>query len=135
MEFRTNGPIIFLVYCAIWKAVPRIWKDQLVNISRSNNLEDTPILSFLKMSEKDTSRIRRIWHIENGDTIPIGQQKWATELNPHEDEDWKYLYNAAISFRLNANLIYFNFQVLHRSLMTNKKLCQFNLRIDELCET
>ena len=86
---------MFTAYCATWKAVSRIWKDQLMNITRNNNLEEPPILSFLKMSKKDTSYIRSIWNKINSEIIPIGQQKWGTELNFPEDENWKYLYTSA----------------------------------------
>ena len=36
--------------------------------------------------------------------------------------------------KLNANTIFFHFQVLHRTIMTNKKMHQFNLRDNELCD-
>ena len=35
---------------------------------------------------------------------------------------------------LNANSVFFQFQVVHQTIMTNKKLYQFNVRNDNLCE-
>ena len=36
--------------------------------------------------------------------------------------------------RVNARTIYFQYQITHRSLITNKKLCTFGLRDNENCE-
>ena len=39
-----------------------------------------------------------------------------------------------IHCKLNARCIYFQLQVLHRTLITNRKLKQFNIREDEKCD-
>ena len=86
------------------------------------------------MGKKGTTHIRKIWKHQNLANIPIGQQKWITNLNLTENEDWKYLYNLAENCKLNATTIFFQYQMLHRTIMTNRKLCQFNLRPNELCD-
>ena len=86
------------------------------------------------MGKKGTSHIRKIWKHQNLANIPIGQQKWITDLNLTENEDWKYLCNLAKNCKLYASTIFFQYQMLHRTIMTDRKLCQFNLRPNELCD-
>ena len=46
-----------------------------------------------------------------------------------------FFYNISYKCKLDPRTRFFNYQVLHRSLMTKKKLHQFNLRYDDQCDT
>ena len=134
MERITGKPIMFITYLAIWNSIPMPWKQVLRTTTRNENLTEPPIINFLRKGKKGTSHIRNIWNNQDSLSIPIGQQKWTTELHLTDNEDWKYLYKLAKQCKLNANTIFFQFQVLHRTIMTNKKMYQFNLRDDDLCD-
>ena len=134
LEKRMGKPLMFTVYFAIHKAIPNEWKLQLRANAKNTNLIMPPMLNFLKNCSKGTSQIRAIWSQNNQAIIPIGQQKWNIELGLNANEDWDYLYSIARTCKLNANITYLQFQILHRSVITNKKLLQFHLRDDDMCE-
>ena len=112
---------MFTTYFAIWKSIPIPWIQELQNTPKNRNLIEPLILSYLRKGKKGTYHIRNIWKNQDSQTAPVGQQKWITELNLTENEDWQYLNNLAKYCMLNAKTIFFHFQVLHRTIMTNKK--------------
>ena len=134
IEVRMGQPLMFTTYYGIYNAIPANWKRMILNTNVSNDLQIPPIFHFLKRCKKGTSLIRSIWEKQSHDHIPIGQQKWVAELALNETEDWCFLYTLPTTCKLNPNTIFFQFQILHRTIMTNKKLQQFNLRDNELCD-
>ena len=133
MENRNGGPIMLTTYFSLWKGIPSILKDQLKNVPRDPNLQEPPIVNYLKRCKKGTSVIRHVWETKNENT-PIGQQKWSEELVLDDEEDWEFIFTVAKQCHLNANIIFFHFQVTHRTIMMNKKMYQFNLRNNDLCD-
>ena len=87
MEIRTGGPIMLTTYFSLWKGIPTILKDQLKNILRDPNLQEPPIINYLKKCKKGTSANRQVWESKNAETTPIGQQKWTEELALNNEED------------------------------------------------
>ena len=134
LEISIGKNIIFTTYQAIWRAMPKTWKDQLKNIPKDFNLVLPPILVWLLKDKKGTRNIRRVWSMKNSNNIPIGQQKWSLELNNPHQLNWKQIYLIPKKCNLNARIIYFQYQISHRSLITNKKLQQFGLRDNANCE-
>ena len=65
--------------------------------------------------------------------IPIGQAKWNKELSL-TNINWEILYLRTKKCNLNARMHFFNYQVLQKTLITNRKLHQFGLIDSELCE-
>ena len=88
---------------------------------------------YLIKNNKGTKNLRKIF---KSDTYRIltSQKKWQTELILPHIPDWKLIYTMAKRCNLNAKIKYFNFQILHRSLITNKKLYTFHISDTELCE-
>ena len=134
IEVRMGQPLMFTTYYGIYNAIPANWKRMILNTDVSNDLQIPPIFHLLKRCKKGTSLIRSIWDKQSLDHVPIGQQKWVAELALTETEDWCFLYALPTACKLNPNTIFFQFQILHRTIMTNKKLHQFNLRENELCD-
>ena len=66
--------------------------------------------------------------------IPIGRSKWTEELELDNETNWKPLYTMADKCKINIRSKYFHYQVLHRTIVTNRKLLQFNMRMDEKCD-
>ena len=130
LEISIGKNIMFTTYQAIWRAMPKTWKDQLKNF----NLVFPPILVWLFKDKKGTRNTRTIWSMRNVNNIPIGQQKWSLELNNPQQLNWKQIYSIPKKCNLNARIIYFQYQISHRSLITNKKLHQFGLRDNANCE-
>ena len=79
-----------------------------------------------------TKNIRKIYN-QLDETKPLGQLKWEIELEEN-NLDWRFLYCVTTNCKMNARSKNFQFQILHRSLVTNKNLHQFNIRDNELCD-
>ena len=61
------------------------------------------------------------------DQIPIGQIKWTTKLTC-DTLDWKFCYSLSDKCKKEARASFFQYQIPHRTIMTDKKIHQFNLR-------
>ena len=61
METKTERPIMLTTYFSLWKGMPTILIDQLKNVPRVLNLQEPPIVNYLKKCKKGTSIIRQIW--------------------------------------------------------------------------
>ena len=136
LERTTGKPIMFTTYFALIRSLPRIWQDEQSLLQRDHNIIIPPILQFLSKYSKGTKHIRSIWEKKNEIQInpPIGQVKWMAELNINVHIEWSKLYHLAKLCKLEPRTIYFQFQVLHRTIMSNKKLQQFNLRNNDNCD-
>ena len=95
------------------------------------NMDAPPNIKVLIKDKKGTKNLRSIWKCEVNQILPAGQVKWTAELGLY---DWKYLYYLPHSCKMNARITYFQFQILHRSLVTNKKLKQFGIRDNDTCD-
>ena len=124
---------MFTVYFALINAIPREWKDELFVKPRKYDLKPPPPMQKLFQCKKGTSAIRKIWTDKADYHIPIGQFKWSIELTPQQI-DWNFCYNMTHKLKLNARTKFFHYQVLHRTVMTNRKLHQFNLRPNDQCD-
>ena len=64
----------------------------------------------------------------------VGQVKWSDELALNRETNWQKLYLMAKKCNVNARIRFFKYQVLQRSLLTNRKLYLFNLIESENCD-
>ena len=123
------------IYFAQINSIPREWKEFLREITKGYNLQQPPMLSCLYKCKKGTKCIRHIWTEQKSKKTPIGQTKWDIEFTHDNALEWKFFYNISYKCKLDPRTRFFNYQVLHRSLMNNTKLHQFNLRNDDQCDT
>ena len=64
----------------------------------------------------------------------IGQEKWIDELALNNETNRQKSYQLATNCNANARIRFFQYQILHRSLITNRKLHIFNLIDTEKCD-
>ena len=102
-------------------------KNQIIEVTRP-----LPII-WLTKDKKGTRNIGNVWKL-NEQPILKGKNKWVEELNMDDTENWDYLFMLPIKCKLNARSTYFQMQILHRTLVTNRKLMQFNIRDNEKCD-
>ena len=133
LQAKYECNIMFTVYFAIFNAIPREWKNELLLKQCTLELNLPPPMQKLLQCKKGTSAIRKIWSDEIDENIPIGQFKWVIELVPL-NINWQFCYTIASKYKLNARTRFFHYQVLHRTVMTNKKLNQFRLRPNDQCD-
>ena len=124
---------MFTVYFALINAIPRDWKDELRVKPRKYNINPPPPMQKPFQCKKGTCAIRKVWADKADHYTPIGQFKWAVELVPQRI-DSNFCYTIAYKYKLNARTQFFHYQVLHRTVMTNKKFYQFNLRPNDQCD-
>ena len=134
MEARTGSRIMFTEYIGLWSAIPRTWKNEGITNERNYNIDKPINIRTLTMDKKGTINIRKILHEQTQGIMPTGQQKWVEDFNLDENTDWKYLYTLTKQCKLNARASYFHFQILHRTLITNRKLFQFSIKDNDQCE-
>ena len=136
LETRIGSPIMLTTYFALMKCIPREWRNEQLVLQRDQNVQIPPILKHLTSCSNGTKHIRSIWDKNPDANIdpPIGQIKWCIELTINPQFNWSKLYSLAKICKLEPRTCYFNFQILHRTIMTNKILHQFNLRNDDKCD-
>ena len=121
LEQITGKKIIFTEYYSWFKAI----KDSYNTISyldtNDQNLKLPQTIYWLLNYTKGTKHLRVIFDKGASRQDSIGHVKWCVELNIGKEIQWSKLYTMAKKCNLNARLRYFNFQILHRSLMKNKK--------------
>ena len=134
LEQSIGKNIMFLTFHAILRSLPKQWKDHMLTNSRNSNLVLPPIISLLTCDKKGTKNIRKAWNLRNRDIIPVGQEKWSQEIDNHHLVEWSKIYSLAKLCKMNARIIFFQFQVNHRTLITNRKLFQFGIRDNDHCD-
>ena len=92
------------------------------------------VIDWLTKDKKGGVNIRKIWNLKHKLDPPISQTRWEENLGNAEDVDWEYSYKLPFTCKLNANIRYFQYQILHRSLITNRKLHQFQLLDHKTCD-
>ena len=131
LDRHCNINLMFTTYFSICKALPREWKYTMGNAERDYNITLPTNIAILLKDKRGTTSIRKIWTQASAFNPPTSQQKWNIEYGNNE---WKYLYQLSHQCKFNARIIYFQYQILHRSLVTNKKLEQFGIRDNNLCD-
>ena len=135
LENSTGCNIMFTQYQALWRSMPRDWKEYMSELDISFNLEPPPVMSLIIKDTKGTSTIRKIWTLKQDSITPKGQMKWSLESQDPNRLEWIKIYNITKKCKLNARINYFQYQILHRSLVTNRKLHMFGIRDNENCDT
>ena len=134
LEIKTGIPIMLTTFFSLCKAIPRNWITSMETKPISYNVYIPPPILWLTKEKKGIQCIREIWQYNKQKKLPPGQEKWLTELNLEDLEDWKCLYKMPLKCKINARSLYFQFQVLHRTLITNRKLKQFGIKDSDMCE-
>ena len=124
---------IHTTYFAIWKAIPSRWKNHLNNQTREIDVCRPKTIEWLCKDKKGTVNLRKIWKPIDPPILPE-KIKWLEELDMDENENWRDLYLLPIQSKLNARCKYFQLQILHRTLITNKKLKLFRIKDSDICD-
>ena len=130
---RIGKNLMFTTYCRLWRALPKTWKQTLRNQRKNNEVFRPITIEWLTKDRKGTKNIRKVWE-PNEEPILPGKTKWIEELGLDEGESWKKIFLLPIHSKINVRCKYFQFQILHRSLITNRKLTQFGIKDNESCD-
>ena len=131
LEFKTGKNIMLTTYFELWKALPRNWKIELQNKVKMIGVRRPFPIEWLTKDKKGTSNIRKVFR-ENKKPNIRAMAKWEEELDMDDNEEWTFLFYLPIKSKLNARCTYFQIQILHRTIITNRKLKQFNIRDNEM---
>ena len=125
LEIKTGTRMFFIHYQAIRRAIPNEWNQYMLNFRRDYNLTKPSNIDWLTKDKKGGTSLRKIWQQSAREVPPISQQRWSEEFNNDEEINWPFSYMLPFKCRLNARVKYFQYQINHRSLITNKNY--FNL--------
>ena len=133
LEEKIHRKIPFTSYMAIWKSIPKNLLDYMDNRVLDMNLRYPIAIEWVNKDKKGTKYIRKI--LKKG-VLPqlTSQVKWHDTLALNNVVDWHKLYTMAIKCNADAKMKYFNYQVLQRTLITNRKLYLFKLIDSEQCD-
>ena len=134
LEQSISKNIMFLTFHAIWRSIQRQWKDHMLTETRNSNLILPLLITLLTLDKKGTKNIRKAWKMGNKDIIPRGQDKWSQELDNPQLINWAKIHTLSKLCKMNALTLYFQYQVIHKSLVTNRKLFQFGIRDNDICD-
>ena len=134
LEHSIGKNIMFLTFHAICRSIPRQWKDHMLSETRISNLILPPLITLLTMDKKGTKNIRKAWKVGNKNIIPRGQEKWSQELDNSQMINWKKIHTLPKLCKMNARTLFFQYQIIHRSLITNRKLFQFGIKDTDVCD-
>ena len=104
------------------------WKDHILLSIKNANILLPPIYNWLTKDKKGTKCIRKVWMLGKHEIVPKGQEKWSVQLHNSHLINWEKTYNLAKMCKMNARIIYFQYQVIHRSLE------QFGIRDNSICD-
>ena len=134
LEERIGSKIPFTLSFGLRKAIPNEWREYMLSYQKTQNMERPTIIDWLTKDKKGGQNLRKIWHIEDKESTTIGQVKWNEEIGEIDNSYWRSLYLMADKCKIHIRSKYFQYQILHRTIMTNRKLYQFNLRENENCD-
>ena len=131
VEALCNHKLMFTEYFSIINSIQRLYNmnEHIMNY----NIEIPVNLIWLLKDKKGTKSLRYIFSNKAKPQIPIGQQKWQNDFQ-NDNIEWKKLYLLSNKCNLNAKMVFFQYQILHKTLITNRKLKMFNLSDTEMCD-
>lgn len=133
---KYNININFIEYFGVINAIPRNWKEIVVN---TNDIEDIPIIphkliNYLNTHDKVTKYFYHIMIRPLSEKPINSQRKWQDLLNTDiSDKSWELIYLLPREVTDDTKLINFNYKLVHRILYTNTKLMKCKLSETELC--
>ena len=123
----------FTLHVSIWTAIPTYLKQYMGNIELGYNQKLPENIYWLTKDIKGTTSIRKLLNKGPKPKTTV-QIKWLEKLALNEEIDWQKLFLMAKTCNVNAIVQYFNYQVIQKSLLTNRKLFLFNLIDSEKCD-
>ena len=133
LELKIGRRMTFLEHLSLWQGIPGYMKEEIQLKPVTYDLLLPISIQWLTKDKKGTRNLRHVFKQENR-AVPKGQLKWSEELNLHVDTNWELIYARAQKCNLNARIKFFNYQILHRSLATNKKLMVFGITDNNQCD-
>ncbi len=134
VEFKNKYDIScdYLSYYGLIQAVPKPWKTILrgQNLLKNNENKLVTICNTKKATKATyTNLIDEVCEFPHS---PVN--KWEEELNNYFPiAHWQSLFQNIYITVKSAKLRYFQFQVLHRTLVTNRKLKLWNIKDSDRC--
>ena len=123
----------FTHFHSLWTSIPNGWKQYMESRKIYHNVVYPLNLMYILKDKKGTKSLRDIMN-KSSPNNSTGQTKWIEELALGTETNWQKIYILPKTCNVNARIRFFQYQVLHRSLLTNRKLFLFNLIDSEKCD-
>ena len=126
LEEVSGNKLPFTLYHSLWSAIPTPLKIYMKDKEVTYYLRYPESISVILRDQKGTTSIREIMN-KGASNQSTGLLKWTEELAMNSETNWQHIYTIPKKCNVNARIRFFQYQVLHRSLLTNRKLSLFNL--------
>ena len=124
---------MFTEYYSWFTAIQSTFNTTSSTQAPAHKVEMPLTINLLLKDKQGTKHIRQTFEKAKAQCNITGQAKWIMELNIPGNFNWSKIYTMATQCKLDARLRYFNFQVLHRTLTTNKALKLYNIAESNTC--
>ncbi len=121
----------FLQHYAVIHSIPNTWKNIINETNEEMRNEEPKYITILKGLRKPT----KYFYNELLETINQVQSKYKQdwENSLENDLDWVYHHQLPFKATIETKLQSFQFNIIHRCLVTNSKLWYFKLRDNNRC--
>ena len=96
--------------------------------------DKTDNYDWVTKDKKGGHNLRQIWQQDRNKDIPIGKWKWIDKIELPDNMNWKTLYQMGEKCKVDIRSKYVQHQVVHRTVMTDRKLLQFNIKDTKNCD-
>ena len=130
---KVKSIVPVITYMGISNAIPRVWKQTIEeNFLSTQNMALTKFQHIVLADRKGCRTIREQFQTK------ILETHWTNGWNGAltdiiSDQQWSAVYGSLWKQKISPNTIYFQYQVINRTLVTNEKLMQFRIRDNDLC--
>ena len=126
--------VSFIEYCGLLKLIPNEWKIALSTFERRLPLSlENELISRIKKEPKASKYVYGIFSDSVFEPPIMSQEQWKNDVPEIQQQNWKFYYSIVRKITLESKLQFFQFQILHRILVTNSKLFYYGIKENNKC--
>jgi hypothetical protein len=130
----------FLEYESLIHAIPKKWKETIINDNRSVHfkcfIDFTFKINNINKKLVDIKTKEIYWELINKiKERPTSEESWKSKSELDlKTEEWKVIYKMAYRLTKDTKLINFNFKITHRILAVGQQLHKWKINKDDKCK-
>lgn len=126
--------ISFIEYNGLIGIIPNRWKDSITTFGK-HLLEpkENYLISRIKQIKKASKVAYELLRDSTFESPTLSQNRWKIEIQELQVENWECYYNLVRQITPENKLQFFQYQILHRILVTNSKLFYFGIKQNNNC--
>lgn len=131
---KFNITVSFIEYYGLISLIPAEWKSIISRQGRKlYNPIDNSLIKRIKADKKPSKYFYNLMAASFVELPVSSQNKWKEEVQEINTENWPFFYTIPKTTTLDTKMQFFQFQILHRILVTNSKLLLFGINENDRC--